>query len=110
MSNDKVYSNTVTETITGSPLKVVTETPLTGSYFYNTPEPPTPPSKPWYESWTNLLNGATLAFLIAVVTLPQVAALIPDAWQPYVVAGVAIGNLFLRNFVTKVPISSSLTK
>ena len=64
--------------------------------------------KPATSSLTMWLNFATLAFVVAAVTLPEVSALIPANFQPYIVAIVAVANLALRYFRTSAPITSIL--
>lgn len=50
--------------------------------------------KAWYESKTILLNLATLIAL--ALALPDVVAIIPATWMPYVTAVNAILNVWLR--------------
>jgi len=53
-------------------------------------------SKPWYASKTILLNAATI--LALALALPDVVAVIPAGWMPYITAVNAMLNVALRVF------------
>jgi polyferredoxin len=53
-------------------------------------------SKPWYASKTILINAATI-FALALA-LPDVIAIIPPGWMPYITAINALLNVSLRIF------------
>ena len=53
-------------------------------------------SKPWYASKTILLNAATI--LALALALPDVVAVIPAGWMPYITAINAMLNVAIRVF------------
>jgi len=53
-------------------------------------------SKPWYASKTILINAATI--LALALALPDVVAVIPAGWMPYITAINAMLNVALRVF------------
>lgn len=56
-------------------------------------------SKPWYASKTILVNVATL--LALALALPDVVAVIPPSWMPYITALNAVVNVSLRVFAAQ---------
>jgi hypothetical protein len=70
-----------------------------------TVEPPVA-TKPAVESRTVWLNTGIIVFVALALSIPEVSAIIPAVAQPYVVAAVAILNLFLRLNGTPAKITS----
>lgn len=56
----------------------------------------------------NVLAGIPLLAesLLPILSLPELAALIPDAWLPYYGLFVAMGNVWLRS-ITTTPVGRS---
>lgn len=53
-------------------------------------------TKPWYQSltlWTNAIG-----FLIAVLSLTEFMAIVPQSWAPYIAFILAVLNIALRYF------------
>jgi hypothetical protein len=59
--------------------------------------------KVWYLSRTLWLNA--IAFVVAVLTLPNLGAVVPSSWLPGIGLLTAIGNMALR-FATTQPLST----
>ena len=61
-------------------------------------------TKPWYQSKTVLMNVATV--IAVALALPDVVAIIPPAWIPYITAINALINVILRmNGAQSVPLT-----
>ncbi len=63
-------------------------------------------TKPAIESKVVWLNAGLILFVALALSIPEVAAIIPTVAQPYIVALVAILNLYLRVNGTPAKITS----